>query len=79
LVKNHKKEVFGSIVAYASFIKSYSKVRVISVIHSRFQRQLKQQFFTKMTRIMMTNQRKNSRGRETEDLKTKLQDMSVQL
>lgn len=28
---------------------------------------------------MMTNQRKNSRGRETEDLKTKLQDMSVQL
>jgi len=54
-------------------------VRVIAVIHNRFQKQLKQHFFTRITRYLLVKNRSGGAEREVNDLKTQLQDMNVQL
>jgi|JI9StandDraft_1071089.scaffolds.fasta_scaffold585816_2 flagellar capping protein FliD len=79
MVKRHKKEVFEAIVRYGRFVKSYSKVRVIAVIHNRFERQLKHTVFAKLARCLIASNSKHSINREVRDLKTQLQDMTVQL
>jgi hypothetical protein len=60
LIKRKKKDTFVTMVAWARFIRSYSKVRVISVIHHRFQKQLKQQFFTRLTRFLLARNNRNN-------------------
>lgn len=79
MVRRHKKEVLVAIGRYSKFVKSYSKVRVIGVIHNRFQRQLKHAVFARLSRFLIAKSSKTSVDREVRDLKTQLQDMTVQL
>jgi hypothetical protein len=65
--------------SYARFVKSYSKVRVIAVIHNRFQRGLKQTVFAKLQRYLLAKASKPQNEREVRELKLQLQDMTVQL
>lgn len=64
---------------YAKFVKSYTKVRVIAVIHYRFQKQLKQTFFSRLSRFQLSKVSKGNADKEVNDLKVQLQDMNVQL
>ena len=64
---------------YAKFVKSYSKVRVIAVIHHRFQKQLKQTFFSCLSRFQLSKVNKGNADKEVNELKVQLQDMTVQL
>lgn len=64
---------------YARFVKSYSKVRVVAVIHGRFMRALKQSVFGRLQRVVLARTRKPQVEREVRDLKVALQDMTVQL
>lgn len=68
-----------SIRSYARFVKSYKKVRVIAVIHHRFQKQLKQTFFSRLSRYQLAKVSKKHIDQEVNDLKVQLQDMTVQL
>ena len=52
MVKRHRKEGFNAIAAYARFVKSYSKLRVIAVIHNRFHRGIKQNVLAKLHRYV---------------------------
>lgn len=52
MVKRQKKDTLNSIAAYAKFVKSYSKVRVISVIYNRFHRSIKQNVLAKLHRYV---------------------------
>jgi hypothetical protein len=79
MVKRHKKEVLTSVFAYAKFVKSYSKVRVISVIYGRLVHNIKQSTFAKLARYQLKNAVKPVFYREVRDLKVQLQDMTVQL
>ena len=64
---------------YAKFVKSYSKVRVIAVIHHRFQKQLKQTLFSRLSRFQLSKANKGNADKEVNELKVQLQDMTVQL
>ena len=79
IFKNHKKEVMNSMFRYAKFVKSYSKVRVIAVIFHRFQKQLKQTFFSRLSRCQLSKAGKDNTDKEMCDLKVQLQDMTIQL
>lgn len=79
MIKNRKKEAFQSIRQYAKFVKSYSKVRVIAVIHNRFQKQIKHTVFAKLARFLIAKNSKTNVDREVKELKTQLQDMTAQL
>ena len=79
MIKRHKKEGFNYIQRYAKFVKSYSKLRVITVIHNRFQKNIKHMVFTQLSRFLIAKSNKNNVNREVKDLKIQLQDMTVQL
>lgn len=79
MLRRHKKEAFMAVGRYARFVKSYSKVRVIAVIHSRFLKQVKQGVFARLARFLIAKNSRGSVDREVRDLKTQLQDMTVQL
>jgi hypothetical protein len=79
LVKRHKKETINSLFAYAKFVKSYKKVRVIAVIHNRFMKQLKQTAFARLARYQRVSNSKTNITKEVQELKIQLQDMTVQL
>ena len=79
LVKRHKKNTFNSIAAYAKFVKSFSKVRVIAVIYNRFHRSIKQQVLAKLHRYSTSRKPIPKIDQEMRELKLQLQDMTVQL
>lgn len=79
MIKGRKKDSFDSIRRYSKFVKSYSKVRVIAVIHNRFQRHLKHLVFAQLSRFLIASSSRTYVDREMKDLKTQLQDMTVQL
>lgn len=64
---------------YARFVKSFSKLRVVNVIHSRFQKQLKHVAFSKISRFPLGRVGRSGVDREVKELKVQLQDMTVQL
>jgi hypothetical protein len=59
LAKRHKKRVFDRLTAWARFVKSFSKLRVIAVIRGRLEKQGKQLFFNRMNRLLL---KKNTKG-----------------
>lgn len=79
LVRRHKKEGLTSIQNYAKFVKSYSKLRVVAVIHNRFQKNLKHMVFARLSRFLIAKSNKSNVDKEVKDLKVQLQDMTVQL
>ena len=66
-------------VSYARFVKSYKKLRVIGVIHNRYQRHIKHTVFARLSRFLIAKSNKNNIDKEVKDLKVQLQDMTVQL
>ena len=60
LVKRHKREGLHSIFRYAKFVKSYTKLRVIAVIHNRYQRHLKHTVFARLSRFLISKSNKNN-------------------
>lgn len=64
LFRRHKKDVMIAMRQYASFVRSYKKVRVIGVIHNRFQKQIKQTAFAKLSRFNLSSLKKNISFRE---------------
>ena len=79
MIKRHKKETFAAIQRYSKFVKSYSKLRVIAVIHNIFQKNIKHMVFTQLSRSLIAKSNKNNVVKEVKDLKVQLQDMTVQL
>jgi hypothetical protein len=79
VVKRGKKKSFDQICNYSQYIKSYVKLRVISVIGSRYLKNLKQIFFSKISRIMLKGTNRTHNNHEISDLKVQIQDMGIQL
>jgi vacuolar-type H+-ATPase subunit D/Vma8 len=79
LFRRHKKEAVVAIRSYARFVKSFSKVRVIAVIHNRYMRNLKQTVMARLGRLLVGRAGKGQSQKEVQELKVQLQDMTVQL
>lgn len=66
-------------IAWARFIRSYSKLRVLGVIRGRLEKQAKQTFFSRMHRFLLKKTGKGGADKEVGELRTQLQDLAVQL
>ena len=79
MIRHHKKDGLTSMFRYAKFVKSFCKVRVMAVIHSRLQKHIKHQAFTRLMRFQLSRGNGGKEIKEMKDLKVQISDMSVQL